>query len=44
MIDFDDVVGKSRQGHNSHSTQIPDHAYRTLIVGDSVSRKNKCIT
>ena len=35
MIDFDEYTNESRIEHNSKWPYIPDHPYRTLIVGDS---------
>ena len=39
MINFDNVTKENRKEHNSNWLQIPDHLYRTLIVGGSGSVK-----
>ena len=35
MINFDDVTKENIKEHNSNWPDIPDHLYRTLIVGGS---------
>ena len=37
MINFDDVIKENIKEHYSNWPQIPDHPYRTLIVGESGS-------
>ena len=39
MINFDDVTKENIKEYNPNSSQIPDHTYRILIIGGSVSRK-----
>ena len=39
MINFENVTKENRKEHNSNWLQIPDHLYRTLIVGGSGSVK-----
>ena len=39
MINFYDVANKNTKEHNPNWPQIPDHPYRILIVGGSVSGK-----
>ena len=43
MINFDEVIGKNTQEHNPHWPQIPDHLYRTLMVGGSGSGKTNAV-
>ena len=37
MINFDDLTKENIKKHNPNWPQIPDHAYRVLIVGGSGS-------
>ena len=39
MKNYDESVEIS---HNPNWSHIPDHPYRTLIIGDSGSGKTKC--
>ena len=39
MINFDDYTSENKSEHNSKWPYIPDHPYRTLIIGDSGSGK-----
>ena len=39
MINFNDVVKENMEEHNPSWPQIPDHPYRILIIGGSVSGK-----
>ena len=39
MINFDDSTKENLSKHNPNWPQIPDHPYRILIVGGSVSGK-----
>ena len=39
MINFDDVTKENIEEHNPNWPQIPDHPYRTLIIGGSGSCK-----
>ena len=39
MLNFDDVVKENIKEHNPNQPQIPDHPYRTLIIGGSGSGK-----
>ena len=39
MINFDDVIKEETKEHNPNWPQIPDHPYRILIIGGSVSGK-----
>ena len=35
MINFDDFTKENMKEHNPNWPQIPDHPYRTLIIGGS---------
>ena len=37
MIYFDGITKENIRKHNSNWPQIPDHSYRTLIIGGSNS-------
>ena len=39
MINFDNVTEEETKYHNPSSPQIPDHSYKTLIIGGSGSGK-----
>ena len=39
MLNFDDVVKENIKEHNPNRPHIPDHPYRTLIIGGSGSGK-----
>ena len=39
MINFDEYVHENKTKHNKNWPYIPDHPYRILIIGDSVSAK-----
>ena len=39
MINFDEYVNENKTKHNKNWPYIPDHPYRILIIGDSVSAK-----
>ena len=39
MINFDDSANENKTEHNSKWPYIPDHPYRILIIGGSVSGK-----
>ena len=39
MINFDDITKENIKKHNPNWLQIPDHAYRMLIIGRSGSAK-----
>ena len=43
MINFDDVTKENIKGHNPNWLQIPDHPYRILIIGGSVSGKTNLL-
>ena len=43
MINFDDVTKENVKEHNANSPQIPDHPYRILIIGDSISGKTSSL-
>ena len=43
MINFDDVTKENIKEHNPNWPQIPDHPYRTLIIGDSGSEKTNSL-
>ena len=44
MINFGEYTNEKKIDHNSKWPYIPDHPYRTLIIGGSFwIRKNKCI-
>ena len=44
MINFDNVTKENIKEHNPNWPQIPDNPCRILIMRDSRSRKNNCIT
>ena len=39
MINFDDYVNENKSKHNKNWPYIPDHLYRILIIGCSLSEK-----
>ena len=39
MINFEDYVNENKTKHNKNWPYIPDHPYRTLVIGDSRSGK-----
>ena len=39
MIKIDDVMKENMKEHNTDWPQIPNHPYRTLIIGGSESGK-----
>ena len=39
MINIDNYVNENKAEHNEKWPYIPDHPYRTIIVGGSVSGK-----
>ena len=43
MINFDYYTNKNKTEHNLKWPYIPDHPYRTLIIGGCGSGKTKCI-
>ena len=43
MINFDDYVNENQTEHNQKWPYIPDHPYRTLIIGDSGSGKRNAL-
>ena len=43
MINFDDYTNESKAKHNSNQPYVPDHPYRTLIIGGSGSRKTNAL-
>ena len=43
MINFDDYTNENKIEHNSEWPYIPDHPYRTLIVGSSGSGKTNAL-
>ena len=43
MVNFDDYSNENRTEHNSKLPFIPDHPYRTLIIGGSGSGKNNAL-
>ena len=46
MFNFDDITNKNNRDHNKKWPYIPDHPYRTLIIGGYISEKTNalCIT
>ena len=44
MIIFDDAREENIKEHNLNWPQIPANYFSILIIGDSGSEKNKCIT
>ena len=43
MINFDEYANENKKEHNVNWPHIPDHPYRTLIIGGSGTGKKKCI-
>ena len=43
MINFDDYTNENIIEHNSKWPYIPDHPYRILIIGGSVSGKTNAL-
>ena len=43
MINFDDYVNENRTEHNKNWPYIPDHPYRTIIIGGSGSGKTNLL-
>ena len=43
MFDFDYITQADIKEHDTKWSKIPDHPYRTLIVGDSGSRKTNAL-
>ena len=43
MFNFDYMTKEDLKEHNVNWTQIPDHAYRILIVGSSGSEKTNAL-
>ena len=43
MINFDDYTNEKNLEHNSKWPYIPDHPYRILIIGVSVSKKTNAL-
>ena len=43
MINFDDYTNENKTKHNSNWPYIPDHPYRIIIIGGSVSGKTNTL-
>ena len=43
MINFDEYTNKNNREHNPNWPHIPDHPYRTLIIGGSGSGKTNTL-
>ena len=43
MINLDNITNENNKKHNEKWPYIPDHPYRTLIIGDSGSGKTKTL-
>ena len=43
MINFDNYVSENRTEHNRNWPYIPDHPYRILTIGGSVSEKTNVL-
>ena len=43
MINFDDYINENKRKYNFNWPYIPDHPYRILIIGGSVSGKRKTL-
>ena len=43
MINLDDIVNNNNEGHNDKWSYIPDHPYRSLIIGGSGSEKTNTL-
>ena len=43
MINFDDIVNENKTVHDKNWPYIPDHPYRTLLIGGSGSAKTNTL-
>ena len=43
MVNFDDYANENKTQHNLKWSYIPDHPYRILIIGGSVSGKTNTL-
>ena len=43
MINFDDYVNENKNEHNKNGSYIPDHPYRTLMIGGSGPGKTNAL-
>ena len=43
MINFDNYVNENKTKHNKSQSYIPDHPYRTLIIGSPGSGKTNLL-
>ena len=43
MINFDNYINENKTKHNENWPYIPDHSYRTLIIGGSGSGKTSLL-
>ena len=43
MINFDDYANENRTDNNKNWPSIPDHSYRILIIGGSLSGKTNLL-
>ena len=43
MINFDDVIKENIKRHNPNWPKIPDHPYRILLTGGTVSGKTNSL-
>ena len=43
MINFDNYINENKTKHNKNWPYIPDHQYRTLIIGSSGSGKTNLL-
>ena len=43
MINFDGIIAENQTKHNSNWPYIPEHPYKTLIIGGSWSGKTNVL-
>ena len=43
MINFHDYANENKTNHNQNWSYIPDHPFRILIIGSSVSGKTNAL-
>ena len=43
MINFGDYVNEKKSEHNKNRPYVPDHPYRTLIIGSSGPEKTNVL-
>ena len=43
MVNIDNIVNENNKKHNEKWSHIPDHSYKTLIIGGSGSEKTNVL-